>query len=187
MRIYTRVGDDGQTGLLGGARVPKDHPRVEACGAVDELAAALGWARACALPPLVDEAVAAVLSTLHSVAAELACPAGRKSAFGATPVGPVEVAWVERTIDVHEAELAPLRGFVLPGGSAGAAALHLARTVCRRAERRVVTVGRTEPVRRELVEFLNRVSDLCFVLARRSNQLAGVPDLPWGPPREGVG
>lgn len=186
MKIYTRGGDDGQTGLLGGRRVPKDHPRVEACGAVDELAAALGWARACALPAVVDEPIASVLSTLHSVAAELACPAGRSSGFGAAPVGPAEVAWVERTIDAHEAALEPLRGFVLPGGCACAAALHLARTVCRRAERRVVTVGRTEPVRRELVEYLNRVGDLCFVLARRSNQLAGVPDLPWGPSRGSV-
>ena len=187
MKIYTRGGDDGQTGLLGGTRVPKDHPRVEACGAVDELAATLGWARTCALSPAVDEVVAAVLATLHSVAAELACPAERTRGFGAVPVGPAEVAWVERTIDAHEAALEPLRSFVLPGGSAGAAALHLARTVCRRAERRVVTVGRSEPVRRELVEYLNRVSDLCVVLARRSNQLAGVPDLPWGPRGGAVG
>ncbi|MBN2192345.1 MAG: cob(I)yrinic acid a,c-diamide adenosyltransferase [Polyangiaceae bacterium] len=185
MRIYTRTGDHGETGLYGGTRVPKDHPRVEAYGSVDELAATFGWARACELPSEIDAALGRIQGALFRVGAELACSAGRERTPGVEPVDSAEIAWVERTIDVHEAELASLRTFILPGGNAGAAALHLARTVCRRAERRVVAVARVEPVRPEIVTYLNRVGDLCFVLARRANKLGGVADLPWNP-RHGV-
>lgn len=170
MRIYTRGGDRGETGLIGGSRVRKDDARVEACGTVDELNAGLGWVRAQSPGPDVDALLAVVQSDLFCLGADLADPAGGQR------IGPRQVAALEAAIDRYDAELAPLRSFVLPGGTATAAALHLARTVCRRAERRVVTFGAPAGV-----VYLNRLSDLLFVLARGANRAAGVADVPWTP------
>ena len=147
MKIYTKTGDGGETGLWGGVRVPKDAARVQAYGTVDECNAAIGVARAAlaAAPELaaLDELLAQIQNQLFVVGADLATPG---QAAGIPRVGAAEVAFLEQTIDALEAELPPLTQFILPGGSQAAAQLHLARTVCRRAERWVVQLGRHEPV-----------------------------------------
>lgn len=180
MKIYTRTGDEGDTGLFGGPRVPKDHPRIEAYGDVDELNAFLGAARLeiAALDPQIDELLARVQNNLFDVGAELATPDPQKSP---RTIGPSHIRALEEAIDRYEADLPPLKQFILPGGSPSGAQLHLARTVCRRAERRVIHLAATsgEQVASELIIYLNRLSDLLFVLARAANQLAGVPDVPW--------
>jgi cob(I)alamin adenosyltransferase len=180
-RIYTRTGDAGDTGLFGGRRVSKDDPRVAAYGAVDELNAVLGVARA-AEPP---RGIAAVLDRLQhylfDVGSELATPpeAAVTAKAHVSRVGPDWVAALEQEIDRFEDALPPLRAFVLPGGTPAAAALHLARTVARRAERDIVTLAAREPVNPELLKFVNRLSDLLFVLARAANHAAGRPDVEW--------
>ncbi len=184
MKIYTRTGDRGETSLFGGQRVPKDHLRVEAYGTVDELNACLGWARTLLPPGEVADVVEAVQNDLFTLGADLATPEE------GAEVPRVPAAWVERLegwIDRAQERVPPLRSFVLPGGAPAAAALHLARTVCRRAERRVVALARTEPVNPELIRYLNRLSDLLFVLARQANREAGVPEPPWRPPEEEEG
>jgi cob(I)alamin adenosyltransferase len=181
MRIYTRTGDDGSTGLYGGARTSKASPRVEAYGCVDEANAAIGFARAVRLPPPVEAVLEEAQALLFTVGAVLAST-GR--AAGVTPVGDGDVAVLERAIDALEANLAPLKTFVLPGGSEGAARLHLARTACRRAERAVVRLAEVESVDAVVVRYLNRLSDLLFVQAREANRAAGVPDVPWSPKTE---
>jgi len=185
MKIYTRTGDDGTTGLYGGVRVPKDDPRVEAYGTVDETNAALGLARAAGLPPEVEAVLATAQSTLFDVGAALATPSDRANA--AATVGEDDVALLEGAIDVLEARLAPLQTFVLPGGTEAAARLHVARTVCRRAERLVVALARRAPVAPAIVRWLNRLSDLLFVQARYANHVAKVPDVPWVGRRRGAG
>ncbi len=177
MKIYTRTGDDGTTGLYGGARVSKADPRVEAYGAVDEANAAVGVARAAGLPPPVEAVLARVQATLFQVGGALATPPG--AAATAPAVLEEEVLELERAIDALEEGLPPLRTFVLPAGSEGAARLHLARTVCRRAERQVVHLASVSSVDPLLVRWLNRLSDLLFVQARAVNQAAGVADVPW--------
>lgn len=176
-RIYTRTGDRGETGLIGGGRVPKDHLRVEAYGAVDELNAHLGIVRAhvadSELGPLLDE----IQHRLFDLGAELAAPAG--AAAAAPSIGDAAIEGLERAIDTYQAGLPPLREFILPGGALPAAEVHVARTVCRRAERRLVTLARRETVRPDLVRYLNRLSDLLFVLARVVNQRAGRSDVAW--------
>jgi cob(I)alamin adenosyltransferase len=189
MRIYTRTGDRGETGLFGGQRVRKDDRRVEAYGDVDELNSVLGVAIAALEREAAGEiavGLRGIQSDLFTVGANLATPApedgGRPSAhIPALSDGRVEE--MERWIDRAEEELAPLKAFVLPGGSAAAAQLHLARTVCRRAERRVVTLAEVAHVGPEWITFLNRLSDLLFTLARLANHRAGVPDVPWVPER----
>jgi cob(I)alamin adenosyltransferase len=178
MKIYTKTGDDGTTGLYGGGRVRKDHARMEACGAVDELNAVLGLARTEASPREIDELLAHVQNELFDLGAELATP--RPAAAGIALMGEREVAVLESAIDRFEAGLAPLKTFILPGGSRRAALLHLARPVCRRAERRVITlVGEeAEGVSTHVVVYLNRLSDLLFVLARAANATAG-GDVEW--------
>lgn len=178
MKIYTKTGDAGDTGLYGGARVPKDDVRVEAYGDVDELNSVLGVVRAAgSLGAPFDELLAAIQSRLFDVGAELANGKGKD--LGIPLVAEDDVVAIERAIDRAEEELAPLRTFVLPGGSPLAASLHIARTVCRRAERRVVALARTHEVRGEVLRYLNRLSDLCFTLARRANAHAKVADVPW--------
>ncbi len=178
-RIYTKTGDRGDTGLFGGERVDKDHLRVEAYGTVDELNAVLGFARASQLPPPLDELAAELERLLFAFGAELATPARARQKPRAG-VGEAEVRWLEEQIDSAERELPPLKHFILPAGTAASAALHVCRAVCRRAERRCVTLRRAEPDTDPLtIVFLNRLSDLLFVMARRANQLAGVEDAPW--------
>ncbi len=181
MRIYTKTGDAGVTGLFGGPRVPTDDARVEAYGDVDELNAALGAARARGLDPEIDALLAAVQDELFAVGAELATPPGARARAAVPTVAPAWTSTLEAAIDRFQAELPPLRQFVLPGGSAAGAVLHLARAVCRRAERRVVSLHRREPVEADVLAFLNRLSDFLFVAARIANHRAGVPEILWDP------
>jgi cob(I)alamin adenosyltransferase len=188
-RIYTRGGDTGETGLIGGTRVPKDDPRVEAYGAVDELNAQLGVARTAVRDRDLEELFDRLQSRLFDLGAELATPKTAQKSPSAITAAEVQV--LEGVIDLYQETLPPLKEFVLPVGTELAAALHVARTVCRRAERRVVSLHRKDPLNPEVVRYLNRLSDLLFVLARVANARAMVPDVPWkraapnaGPVRE---
>jgi cob(I)alamin adenosyltransferase len=183
MKIYTKAGDGGETGLFGGPRVAKDDARVEAYGAVDELGAALGVARARGLDPELSALVAAVQDQLFTIGAELATPPGAKARSHLPPIDPGWTAALETAIDRFEGELDPLRQFVLAGGAPPAADLHLARAVCRRAERRVVALHHHDPVSPAVLAYLNRLSDFLFVAARVANRRAGVGEVPWNPPR----
>lgn len=180
MKIYTKTGDDGTTGLFGGARVKKASARVEAYGTVDELNATLGVARATKLDAFADGVLAQTQVDLFTLGAELACVPGKEDKLGMTLIDADDAARLERAIDDAEKELPPLKSFVLPGGSSQAAALHLARTVCRRAERGILAMDDT-PARSDVVIYLNRLSDLLFTLARHANLKAGVEDVPWAP------
>jgi cob(I)alamin adenosyltransferase len=185
-RIYTRTGDSGETGLFGGGRVRKDSPRVEAYGTVDELNAVLGVARQSleseSMWAEIDQFVVRVQHQLFNLGAELATP--QPAAHGTNLVADAEIAWLEQAIDNWEQQLAPLRTFILPGGSPAAAHLHWARTVCRRAERLVVQLAdgelaAGESIRGEVIRYLNRLSDALFVAARAANATAGVADVNW--------
>jgi cob(I)alamin adenosyltransferase len=179
MKIYTRTGDAGETGLFGGARVGKDDPRVEAYGTVDELNACLGVVRSAGASAETDQSLLRIQSDLFILGAELACLPGKEEKLRMTMLGAPDIERLEAWIDRGEAPLEPLESFVLPGGCSSAAELHRARTVCRRAERRTLTAGRTSPIRPEVVIYLNRLSDLLFVLARYENYVAGLSDIPW--------
>ncbi len=181
MKIYTRTGDEGDTGLFGGGRVGKDDPRVEAYGAVDELNAALGMARSIEMMPRVDEVLAPVQRDLFAIGALLATPDHDKmrEQLAKARIDDERIAELEHAIDSGEAELEPLKAFILPGGTPKAAALHVARTVCRRAERRVITLQRTVPLPQLAIIYLNRLSDLLFVLARVANRRAGAGEVTW--------
>lgn len=181
MKIYTKTGDDGQTGLFGGERVQKSDARVDAYGSVDETNACLGVARSTGLAPLLDEKLERIQSQLFVLGAELATPAGHRARLGLPLLGAGEVEELERDIDQLEADLPALQTFVLPAGSAGASALHLARTVCRRAERGVVAIYDAAQLRPETLVYLNRLSDLLFVMARHANLAAKVGDVAWAP------
>jgi cob(I)alamin adenosyltransferase len=182
VKIYTKTGDDGGTGLFGGSRVAKDDPRIEAYGTVDELNSLLGWARAVGLPADIDASIGRIQNELFAVGAELATP--DPAAHGTNWIGPDDIAALEREIDRLEAPLAPLRQFILPGGTQAASALHVARTVCRRAERRVVALSHEglPAIRGSIVVYLNRLGDLLFVVARAVNHAAGRADVPWHKP-----
>lgn len=181
MKLYTRTGDDGSTGLIGGQRVSKDHIRIEAYGTVDELNASLGLAAVCLsdttriLAPLLTS----VQNELFAVGAVLATPPGSPYASSAPTLRPEWIARLEAEIDDATSHVPPLRQFILPGGSELAARLHLARTICRRAERLLVALHRLEPLQPVLLTYLNRLSDWLFIHARYANHLAGVPDQPW--------
>ena len=179
LKIYTKTGDTGMTGLLGNQRVAKDHARIEAYGTVDELNAALGVARACGMDPAADALTARIQNELFVVGSALADPSPSGRFHNA--VDAAHATGLETAIDSLEAELEPLTQFILPGGAPAAAQLHLARTVCRRAERLVITLSHQsgEHVSPALIIYLNRLSDFLFVLARFVNRRAGVPDSPW--------
>ncbi len=182
MKIYTRGGDAGETSLFGGERVRKDHLRVEAYGAVDETNAAIGAALVELTDADVRDCLAEVQRRLFDVGGELATADVEDRERRGKPiprVGDADVLALEQAIDRFEAELPPLRNFVLPGGTRSAAALHLARTTCRRAERRVVALSEREAIAQVLVRYLNRLSDLLFVLARAANRRAGVAEPTW--------
>ena len=186
MKIYTRTGDGGETGLCGGTRVSKAAPQVAAYGDVDELNAALGLARSLLDqaptsgegPTALCELLESIQTTLFSLGAELASAPDGKGA-GVELVGEALIESLELAIDQLDEELPALRSFVLPGGSASAAALHLARTVCRRAERAAVRLAGSQAVRSEVIRYLNRLSDLLFVMARAANVTAGAAEIPW--------
>ncbi len=179
MKIYTRGGDDGSTALFGGARVAKDDPRVEAYGSVDELNAVLGVLRTEPLPEGAEEHLLRVQSALLTIGAMLADPEGRVAYEEAALDPAVLEAWIDRM----EEELEPLARFILPGGVRAAAWAHLARTVCRRAERRVRSLAQGGAEVAAVLPYLNRLSDALFTLARLTNLRAGVPDPEWRPPR----
>jgi cob(I)alamin adenosyltransferase len=181
MKIYTKTGDTGETGLFGGGRVPKDHPRVQAYGDVDELNSALGLVRATDPAGFVDDLLQEVQRDLFSLGGHLATPDPRKvkEALEKADLSAQRIATFEQVMDEADRELPPLRAFVLPAGTAKAAALHLARTICRRAERSVVTLSHDEPVPPLFLVYLNRLSDLLFTLARLANHRAGVNDVTW--------
>jgi cob(I)alamin adenosyltransferase len=179
MRIYTKTGDDGSTGLFGGTRVSKADPRVAAYGDVDELNALLGLTRANAPGPEIDATLNAIQRDLFALGAILADPAHKiADRVKKATIGADDIARLERAIDETEAALPPLRRFILAGGCPAGALLHLGRTVCRRAERAVIALG-ADAVPSEVVVYLNRLSDLLFVLARRANQQAGVAETEW--------
>jgi cob(I)alamin adenosyltransferase len=180
MKIYTRRGDGGETDLFAGGRVPKDDLRVEAYGAVDELLAVLGLASAESAQPDLRALVAELQNTLFALGSYLATPdAGRRAKSGIAEPAQGWVDALEAAIDRAEAELTPLKRFILPGGTRGAAAFHHARVVCRRAERRCITLHRAQPLGEAALRYLNRLSDLLFVLARVENKRAGVADVEW--------
>ena len=183
VRIYTRTGDAGDTGLFGGGRVPKNHPRVEAYGDVDELNAAIGFARSIEPMPRIDEVLVPIQRDLFAIGALLATPDREKMRqhLEKARVDDDRVGQLERAIDDGDRELEPLRSFIVPGGTPKAAALHVARTVCRRAERRVVSLTETgaDEIPSVVVIYLNRLSDLLFTLARVANRRAGAGEVTW--------
>ena len=173
-KIYTRTGDDGTTGLGDGTRVPKDSFRVEAYGTVDELNSALGIVLTADLPAAVRDALATIQHELFDIGGELCIP-GRRA------IREAQIVRLEQTLDYFNANLPPLKDFILPGGSEASARLHFARTVCRRAERAAVRLSREESVNPLTLKYLNRLSDLLFVAARYVNTTAGVPEVLWRP------
>ncbi len=185
MKIYTKTGDDGETGLFGGPRVGKDAARIEAYGSVDELNALLGVVRTEVFSSEQDTfSPAAVLKRiqdeLFTLGADLASP--QPSKYEVPRIAEAMTAQLEHEIDVMETSLPPLKEFILPGGTRSAATLHFARTVCRRAERRTVALARGENINKEVVRYLNRLSDHLFVLARYLNAQAGCQDEKWQKP-----
>ncbi|HEY2412361.1 MAG TPA: cob(I)yrinic acid a,c-diamide adenosyltransferase [Pirellulaceae bacterium] len=182
MKIYTKTGDAGETGLFAGARVRKDDVRIEAYGTVDELNAAIGLARSERLSPEIEQTLERVQSELFSVGAELATPDPAK--HGMALIGDAQTRKLEAAIDHLEGGLPPLKQFILPAGSRGGALLHLARGICRRAERRVVTLANTPDttISTALITYLNRLGDYLFVAARFANQEAKAVETKWQKP-----
>lgn len=178
-RVYTRTGDDGTTGLGGGQRVPKDSPRIEAYGTVDELSSAIGVALALGLHLRLAETLRRVQNDLFNLGSDLCILEEDKAERPAPVIEERHVEALERLMDDLAAELSPLENFILPGGAPGAAQLHVARTVCRRAERLTIALARLEPVGPFVVKYLNRLSDALFVMARYENLQRGIPDVLW--------
>lgn len=183
MKIYTKTGDDGTTGLFGGQRTSKADPRIECYGTVDELNAAVGWAAvAAAAEPEILSRLRAVQAELLVIGSHLATPTGASAQASLPALEGSMIARLEREIDAAEGQLPPLRNFILPGGSELAARLHVTRTVCRRAERLVSAFQQADrTVPQTVLIYLNRLSDWLFVQARLANRLAGVEDVPWKP------
>ena len=177
MKIYTRTGDDGSTGLIGGSRIGKDDLRINAYGTVDELNAALSLTSALGAP--WSARLRTTQEDLFVIGSLLAAPKGGTPNVTLPSLPEEAVRRLEREIDDADGRLEPLKHFILPGGSEAAARLHLARCVCRRAERLCVALSRAEPVPEEIVTYLNRLSDWLFTMARLANHEAGVPDVPW--------
>lgn len=177
MKIYTKTGDHGETGLVGGSRIAKTSARIEAIGDVDELNAAIGVARTYSEHHELDPTLAWIQNALFDLGAELASPPGGRISFAPLPEDAAQR--LEHSIDLQTAELPALRNFILPGGAPLGAHLHFARCVCRRAERAVLNLHEHEPLRAELLAFLNRLSDWLFVSARTVNRIAGIEDVLW--------
>ncbi len=178
MKIYTRTGDTGETSLFSGDRARKDDPRVDAYGDIDELNAWLGLVRASHLDPALDSSVLALQRDLFALGAQLADPSDKLAPrVTKAVIDDDHILRLEQLIDQLESELPPLRRFILAGGTAAGAALHVARTVCRRAERRIVALD--PPVEPVLLRYVNRLSDLLFVLARLANHRGSVPETEW--------
>jgi cob(I)alamin adenosyltransferase len=181
MKIYTKTGDQGDTALFGGQRVSKTHPRVEAYGDVDELNAAIGLARSIESLPHVDEVLVPLQRDLFAIGALLATPDREKMKrhLEKARIDDDRITQLEHAIDEGDGELEPLKAFIIPGGTPKAAALHVARTVCRRAERRVIALMPDEEIPAIVVIYLNRLSDLLFTLARVANRRGGAGEVTW--------
>ncbi len=177
MRIYTGSGDEGETGLFKGGRVPKEDPRIEAFGTVDELNSLLGWLRAEGLDPDTAEGLVEIQRDLFEVGSDLATPGGKRC----ERLLPERIAALEAWMDRLSETLPPLENFILPGGTRSACLAQLARTVCRRAERLAWRVARHHPLPKPLLVYLNRLSDLLFLLARAENARLGGEEVPWNP------
>ncbi|NOY30333.1 MAG: cob(I)yrinic acid a,c-diamide adenosyltransferase [Planctomycetes bacterium] len=177
MKIYTRTGDQGSTGLFGGGRVAKCDLRICACGALDELNAMLGAARSMGVSPRIDDILKLLQNRMFDLGAELASPQARDR--GTQFLQEADVAELESFIDSLEETLPELKAFILPGGSQATSFLHIARSVCRRAEREMVALAQTAELRDTLIKYVNRASDLLFVLARTANAEAKIDDVPW--------
>lgn len=177
MKIYTKRGDKGETALFGNTRVPKDSKRIEAYGTVDELNSVIGIVRSMSPPREIGPALEEIQADLFVLGADLATP--RESSSSVPRVQSANIARIEKHIDAIDSQLEPLRNFVLPGGTEVASMLHFARTVCRRAERRVVKLAKKEDLGEQPVVYLNRLADLLFVLARYANHLAGQKEQKW--------
>ncbi len=178
-KVYTRTGDDGTTGLGDGQRVGKDSLRIEAYGAVDEANSLIGAALASGLEERLVAALATIQNELFHLGSDLCIPEESKARRHGPTIEARHVEALEALIDELSTELKPLENFILPGGSPGAATLHVARTVCRRAERRVIALARQEPIGPHVVQYLNRLSDALFVAARYENTRKGVPETLW--------
>jgi len=178
-RIYTKTGDDGTTALFGGVRVAKQHARIESYGTVDELNAVMGIALSCSMDSGLRSELESISHLLFTLGSDLATPLDPPPSFAIPRVAWEHTSMLERLIDAHEEVLQPLKNFILPGGTDVAAHLHHARTICRRAERHVSTLSTTENIGDAVLPFLNRLSDYLFVVARRANHNANVPDIIW--------
>jgi cob(I)alamin adenosyltransferase len=178
-KVYTRTGDDGTTGLGAGGRVGKDSPRIEAYGTVDELNSAIGLALAMGVNDALAPALASIQNDLFHLGSDLCVPEEEKVSRPVPRIEPRHVTALEDLMDRLSEELAPLENFVLPGGTPSAAQLHVARTVCRRAERVVIALSRSEKVGPHTIHYLNRLSDALFVMARHENKRRGAPDVLW--------
>ncbi len=185
MKIYTKTGDKGSTALFGGRRVAKDDLRIEAYGTVDELNSFIGLAVAQAPDSPLSSPLRDIAAHLFTLGADLATPLSPPPRYAIPRIDDSQINWLESMIDDYEESLPPLKSFIVPGGTALAAALHLARTVCRRAERRTVALAASEDIGSAPVRFLNRLSDYLFVAARYANFLAGEDDIPWRNPAAG--
>lgn len=183
MKIYTRTGDTGQTALFAAGRVDKDHLRLHAYGTVDELNSVLGLARALGLDSEIDALVGRVQMELFYVGADLATPLDAQATW-IVRVDEAMVTALEADIDRLDEQIEPLKNFIVPGGTPGAATLHQARTVCRRAERWVVSLAKEEEIGSTVLHYLNRLSDWLFTTARAANAKAGVGDIAWHSPRQ---
>ncbi len=186
MKLYTKSGDDGTTGLFSGARVSKDHPRIESYGTIDEFNATLGMcAAACDVGNVLHRRLLEILARLQSrmfdIGADLATPEGAKNESKIQRIGQEHVEEVEHWIDEIDGANTPLTAFVMPGGTELASRLHLARTICRRAEREMIHLSHSEPVGNWIIMYVNRSSDFLFAAARLVNKDSGVQDVPWIP------
>lgn len=186
-RIYTKTGDSGTTGLFGGTRVSKDHLRIETYGTVDELNAIIGIALSndVSMSSSLREELTDISALLFTLGADLATPIDPPPVYAIPRVEEQHITWLETMIDAYDTQLEPLKNFILPGGTVGAAHLHHARTVCRRAERIAVSLAHSEDIGAYAVKFLNRLSDYLFTAARYANFSAGVQDVAWRNPKVG--
>jgi len=184
MKIYTKTGDQGETGLWGGKRVSKDDDRIQTYGTVDECNAAIGLARSVLANEDLDAQLYLIQNQLFVVGSDLA---SELKLDNVPRIQPADIANLEQEIDRLEAELAPLQQFILPGGTQAAAYLHLARTICRRAERWAVSLASHEAINPSVIHYLNRLSDFLFVAARFANARQQTPDIPWQKPELPVG
>ncbi len=178
MKIYTRTGDDGTTSLFAGGRVKKDDARVESYGTIDELNSILGIVRAISNDEKINGIIQEIQNYLFHLGADLATPYEVEN-LKIRRISREDVEKIERWIDEIDLQLEPLKNFILPGGTLVASFLHFARTVCRRAERRIVYLSEREKINTQIIPFVNRLSDLLFVLARYANKIENVPDIKW--------